>query len=195
MVFVPPAASGPPPSPLPTETSDLDHGSCRNERTNQEVTQCLQGSCRMKLKNSAEARSVVSKELVREMKVPKNPQRPVERHWSPPCLGWEFMSNSIRSSKDKITLDNAWVRLAMACPIHPPAYYQSKWSKMQTKVCYFSSWSLSMAPQSIQNQGSTSQLYLAKGPFPTWSQLLPTTNLASHSSQTKLLVIFKLLFL
>ena len=95
--------------------------------------------CRMELKNSAEARSVASKELVREMKVPKNPQRPVEKHWSPPCLGWEFTSNSIRSSKDKMTLDNAWVRLTMAYPIHPPPYYQSKWFKMQTKVCYFSS--------------------------------------------------------
>lgn len=78
--------------------------------------------CRMELKNSAEARSVASKELVREMKVPKNPQRPVEQRWSPPCLGWEFMSNSIRSSKEKMTLDNAWVRLAMDYPNRPPPY-------------------------------------------------------------------------
>ena len=96
----------------------------------------------------------------------ENPQRPVERHWSPPCLGCEFMSNSIGSSKDKMTLDNAWVRLAMAYPVHPPPYYQSKWSKMQTKVCYFSSWSLSMAPQSIQNQVQPPSCTWQKGPSP-----------------------------
>ena len=145
----------------------------------------------MELKNSAEARSVASKELVREMKVPKNPQRPMEKHWSPPCLGWEFMSNSIRSSKDKMTLDNAWVRLTMAYPIHPPPYYQSKWFKMQTKVCYFSSWSLSMAPQSIQNQVQPPSCTWQKGPSPHGPRCCPPQthisfqpNQVTHDLQT-----------
>lgn len=119
------------------------------------------------------SRSLASGELPREKwKFPRIPRDLWGDTGSPPCLGWEFMPNSIRSSKDKMTPDNTWVRLAMpwyhnmSYPIHPPPCYQNEWSKMQTKLCYFPSWSLSMAPQSIQNQVQPPSCTWQKGPSP-----------------------------
>lgn len=63
MVLVPPAASGSPPPPPTPRDIHLDHGSRRNTDP-PEVTQWLQGHyVQDGTKNSAEARSVASKEL------------------------------------------------------------------------------------------------------------------------------------
>lgn len=108
------------------------------------------------------------------MKVPKNPQRPVEKRWSPPCLGWEFMSNSIRSSGEKMTLvtmlgsDYTWPTPTI---LHPTTRADGLKCKPKCVVSLLGAFQ--WLPSGYSESSSTSQVYLAKGPFLTWSQLLP----------------------